>query len=145
VVPVDQDKILQYEAEIREAEGLLAEITAGDIEEFAGNSLKIRAMKYTLIVLVEAICNICRHILAKKTHIVVGEYMDAILKMEEQGFLSKETTNKLVPLTKLRHQLIHGYWKTDNRRLFTETWESLRTIDEFISEIRQLLSSGVFN
>jgi hypothetical protein len=32
-----------------------SEITAGDIEDFIRDSMKIRAIKYTLIVLVEAI------------------------------------------------------------------------------------------
>jgi len=90
--------------------------------------MKIRAMKYTLIVLVEAICNLCRIVLAKKSFAVVEEYMEAVQKMSEKGFLSEETANRLVPLTKLRHQLIHGYWKTDDKRLFLETKNNLRTI-----------------
>jgi len=111
-----------------------------DINDFTRDSIKIRAMKYTLIVLVEAICNLCRHILAKKAHVVVEEYMEAILKMQKRGFLSDEIVGKLVPLTKLRHQLIHGYWKTDDRRLFVETKNSLAAIDQFIEELGQFLS-----
>jgi len=99
-------------------------------------------MKYTLIVLVEAICNLCRHILAKKAHIVVEEYMEAILKMQEKGFLSDSIVEKLVPLTKLRHQLIHGYWKTDDRRLFLETKNSLGVIEQFIKELDQYFPSN---
>lgn len=140
---IDKDKILQYQAEIREAQNVLAEITLENIDEFIGNSLKIKAMKYTLIILVEAICNLCRHILAKKAHIVVEEYMEAILKMQERKFLSEAVSNRLIPLTKLRHQLIHGYWKTDDRRLFIEAKENLKTIDAFISEIEQFLSNSL--
>jgi len=137
---VDKEKVWQYEAEIKEAQNVMAEITAGDIEDFIRDSMKIRAIKYTLIVLVEAICNLCRHILTKKAHIVVEEYMEALLKMQEKGFLSEEITSLLTPLIKLRHQLIHGYWKTDDRRLFLETKSNLKTIDRFVSEITQTLS-----
>src|SRR4030042_6958260 len=77
---VDKEKVWQYEAEIKEAQNVMAEITAGDIEDFIRDSMKIRAIKYTLMVLVEAICNLCRHILTKKAHIVVDEYMEALLK-----------------------------------------------------------------
>ncbi|NWF93011.1 MAG: DUF86 domain-containing protein [Syntrophaceae bacterium] len=135
---LDKEKILKYEAEIREAESILTEITSVDSDKFIRDSMMIRAMKYTLIVLIEAICNICRHVLAKKSHIVVEEYMEAIIRMREKGFLSEETANRLIPLTKLRHQLIHGYWKTDDRRLYRETKESLKIIDKFISEIQHL-------
>ena len=95
-------------------------------------------MKYSLILLAEAICNLGRHILAKKAHVAVEEYMETILKMQEKRFLSDEVTNELIPLMKLRHQLIHGYWKTDDRRLFLETANSLTTVDKFLSEVRQL-------
>jgi uncharacterized protein YutE (UPF0331/DUF86 family) len=71
---------------------------------------------------------------------VVEEYMEALLKMQEKGFLSEEITSLLTPLIKLRHQLIHGYWKTDDRRLFLETKSNLKTIDRFVSEINQALS-----
>lgn len=138
---LDKERMMQYEAEIKEAQNFLAEIISGDINDFTHDSIKIRAMKYTLIVLVEAICNLCRHILAKKAHVVVEEYMEAILKMQEKGFLSDEIVGKLVPLTKLRHQLIHGYWKTDDRRLFVETKNSLAAIDQFIKELNQFLSN----
>lgn len=138
---LDKERMMQYEAEIKEAQNVLAEIISVDINDFARDSIKIRAMKYTLIVLVEAICNLCRHILAKKAHVVVEEYMEAILKMQERGFLPDEIVGKLVPLTKLRHQLIHGYWKTDDRRLFVETKSSLAVIDQFIKELDQFLSN----
>jgi uncharacterized protein YutE (UPF0331/DUF86 family) len=131
---------MQYEAEIKEAQNILAEIILMDENDFIRDPIKIRAMKYTLIVLVEAICNLCRHILAKKAHVVVEEYMEAILKMQEKDFLSDSIVEKLVPLTKLRHQLVHGYWKTDDRRLFLETKDSLGVIDQFIKELDQFLA-----
>ena len=136
---LDKDKVLHYRAEIKEAQNTLAEITSVGIDQFICDPMKIKAMKYTMIVLVEAMSNLCRHILAKKTHTVVEEYMEAILKMHEKGILSEEIMKQLVPLTKLRHQLIHGYWKTDDRRLFLETRDNLKTIDRFLSEIRQLV------
>lgn len=136
---LDKERIIRFEAEIKEARQVLSDITSEEADAFLLDSMKIRAMKYTLIVLVEAICNLCRHILAKRAYTVVEEYMEAILKMREKGMLSEELTNQLIPLTKLRHQLIHGYWKTDDRRLFTETKTSLATIDKFIVEIQLLV------
>jgi len=116
------------------------EITSGDVEVCVRDPMKVKALKYTLIVLVETICNICRHILAKKASVVVEEYMESILKMEEKGFLSEATANRLIPLTKLRHQLIHGYWKTDDKRLIIETKDNIGTIDDFLSQVHRLLS-----
>jgi uncharacterized protein YutE (UPF0331/DUF86 family) len=135
---LDTEKVLRLEAEITEARRVLGDIPSGDVHEFLQDPIKVRAMKYTLIVLVEAICNLCRHILAKKAYLVIEEYMESILKMQEKGMLSENLVNQLVPLTKLRHQLIHGYWKTDDRRLFTETKQNLEAIDSFLTEIERL-------
>lgn len=139
---LDKGKILQYETEIKEAVNVLSEITSQDMADCIRDSLKIKAMKYTLIILVEAICNLCRHILAKKVLIAVEEYMETIIRMQEKGFLSEEVVNQLVPLIKLRHQLIHGYWKTDDQRLFLETKNSLNIIDRFISEVNRFVDES---
>jgi hypothetical protein len=47
---LDTQKILRYTAEIREAQKFLAEMTSEDIDRRSPNSMKMRAMKYTLIV-----------------------------------------------------------------------------------------------
>lgn len=139
---IDKEKVKQYEAEIKEALNVLTQITSSDMEDFIRDDMKIRAMKYTIIVLAEAICNLNRHILAKKAWLVVEEYIEAILKMQEKGFLSQEIANSLIPLIKLRHQLIHGYWKTDDRRLFAETKNNLNTINLFIRAIEKIISDS---
>ena len=138
-MPLDEEKITRFQAEIEDARKILGEITSVTVDDFLRDPMKIRAMKYILIVIVEVICNLCRHILAKHAHIVVEEYIEAIIKMQEKGIISEAVKNELVPLTKLRHQLIHGYWKTDDRRLFTETKDSLIIITKFGDEIRRFL------
>lgn len=135
---LDREKVARFEAEIKESRAILADITSEEVNDFLRDPMTIRAMKYTLIVLVEMICNLSRHILAKRSYTVIEEYMEAVLRMQEKGMLSQEVANQLIPFTKLRHQLIHGYWKTDDRRLFTETKNNLGTIDKFLAEIQLL-------
>lgn len=139
---VDRYRVEQYLVEIRESLAVLKSITDGNsIEDFAGDQVKVRAMKYTLVVIVEAICNLFRHILAKRFHEVVEEYMETVIKVRDKGVLSKTIAEKLIPLTKLRHQLIHGYWKTDNNRLFEETKDNLSAIETLMTEMNVFLES----
>jgi len=139
---IDKKRVIQYLAEIRESLSMLKDITSTPVDDFVKDAIKIRAMKYTLIVLVETICNLFRHILAKKWHISVEEYMEAVIKMRDMGMVSERVYDKLIPLVKLRHQLIHGYWKTDDRRLFEETRQSLWIIEELIREMKKLVNSS---
>ncbi len=46
---------MQYKAEIKEAQNILAEMISINVNDFVRDPIKVRAMKYTLIVLVEAI------------------------------------------------------------------------------------------
>ena len=139
---IDRERVDRYLVEIRESLAVLKNITDGSsVEDFAGDQIKVRAMKYTLVVMVEAICNLFRHILAKRFHQVVEEYMETVIKIREKGVLSKAIAEKLIPLTKLRHQLIHGYWKTDNKRLFEETRDNLSAIETLMTEMNTFLIS----
>lgn len=139
---IDRERADHYLVEIKESLAVLKDITTGSgVEGFVEDTMKVRAMKYTIVVMVEAICNLFRHILAKRFHEVVEEYMEAVIKMREKGILSKEISEKLIPLTKLRHQLIHGYWKTDDRRLFEETRDNLDVIETLVTEMKVFLIS----
>ena len=53
---LDKDRMMRYQVEIKEAQNVLAQIVSESGGEYTRDSLKIRAMKYTLITLVEAIC-----------------------------------------------------------------------------------------
>lgn len=136
---IDRNKVQSYRAEIKDSLNILREIVSGDITLFVRDPLKVRALKYSLIVMVEAICNLSRHMLAKISHVAVEEYMETIIKMGEKGFISEERTKRLVPLIKLRHQLIHGYWKTNDARLFQETKDNLSEVESFIQEIDSII------
>ncbi|MBI5194539.1 MAG: DUF86 domain-containing protein [Nitrospirae bacterium] len=139
---INRERVEQYLAEIKESLTVLRDITTkSDVEGFVVDSIKVRAVKYTIVIMVEAICNLFRHILAKKFHVVVEEYMEAVIKSREKGILSRNISERLIPLTKLRHQLIHGYWKTDDRRLFEETRDNLDIIESFLTEIILFLES----
>ena len=39
------------------------------------------------------------------------------------------------------YQLIHGYWKTDNKRLFEETRDNLSAIETLMTEMNTFLIS----
>jgi uncharacterized protein YutE (UPF0331/DUF86 family) len=139
---IDKERAEQYLVEIKESLTVLKGITTGSsVEDFVNDPMKVRAMKYTIVVMVEAICNFFRHILAKRFREVVEEYIETVIKMREKGILSKEISEKLIPLTKLRHQLIHGYWKTDDRRLFEETKDNLGVIENLVTEMNVFLQS----
>lgn len=115
---LDKGRVLRYQAEIKEARNFLLTLISQNMEETVRDETKVKSLKYTFVILAEAISNLCRHVLAKMAFAAVEEYVESIVKMQEKGFLSVDTGNRLIPLMKLRHQLIHGYWKIDTKGCF---------------------------
>jgi uncharacterized protein YutE (UPF0331/DUF86 family) len=88
---IDRDRADHYLVEIKESLAVLKDITTGSgVEAFVEDTMMVRAMKYTIVVMVEAICNLFRHILAKRFHEVVEEYMESVIKMREKDILRSQ-------------------------------------------------------
>ena len=84
---VDVPRVKQYLAEIRrkglELQSLL------DANDLLPDSIPLKAAKYILIELAEAISNTLQHILAKDKGVAVSGYIDTIHKSYEYGLISQ--------------------------------------------------------
>ncbi len=91
----------------------------GFLQETAGSNpvdpRTVKAMKYSLIVIVEAMLQICQHILARKYRVAVSGYRDAFKKAGKYGIIREDLSRGLQPIAELRNEfLIHGYWRCDD-------------------------------
>jgi uncharacterized protein YutE (UPF0331/DUF86 family) len=127
-VKADPIRIKRYLAEIRRNSLELNQLI--DQNELSANSVPLKAAKYILIELAEAISNAIQHILAKDKGIAVSGYIDAILKGHENGILSEDLFQRLKPFFDFRNSLIHRYSTVDDVRLI-----------DFIEEIEAYLKS----
>lgn len=125
----------------------LAEIRRNSIElnrlieenELAPDSTPLKAGKYILIELAEAMSNTIQHILAKDKGIAVSGYLDTVLKGHEHGILSAPLFQRLKPFFDFRNSLIHRYWTVDDARLIENILEGRGDFDRFIEEVEAYL------
>ncbi len=103
------------------------------------NSLALKAAKYLLIELAEAISNVIQHILAKEKGIIVSGYIDTIVKAYENNLISKELYNKLRPFFDFRNSLIHRYWQIDDELLIRNIIKGKDDFDQFVEEIKKVI------
>ena len=103
------------------------------------NSLALKAAKYLLIELAEAISNVIQHILAKEKGIIVSGYIDTIVKAYENNLISKELYNKLRPFFDFRNSLIHRYWQIDDELLIRNIIKGKDDFDQFVEEINKVI------
>jgi uncharacterized protein YutE (UPF0331/DUF86 family) len=138
-VKADPLRIKRYLAEIRRNSLELNQLI--DQNELSADSVPLKAAKYILIELAEAMSNAIQHILAKDKGIAVSGYIDAILKGHENGILSEDLFQRLKPFFDFRNSLIHRYWTVDDFRLIDNILKGRGDFDKFIEEIQAYLKS----
>lgn len=83
--------------------------------ELSPDSVPMKAAKYMLIEIAEAISNTIQHILAKEKGIAVSGYIDTVVKAFEHGIISADLFQRLKPFFDFRNSLIHRYWVVDDQ------------------------------
>ncbi len=105
----------------------------------APDSIELKAAKYILIELSEAISNTLQHILAKDKGIAVNGYIDTIVKGHKTGVISLEMFNKMKPFFDFRNSLGHRYWTIDDARLIENIIAGYKDFSRFSDEIEAYL------
>ncbi len=103
------------------------------------DSTELKAVKYTLIELAEAISNTLQHILAREKGIPVSGYIDTIVKGKKEEIISAELFQKLKPFFDFRNSLIHRYWIIDEEKLIENIKSGKDDFDQFVDEVEAYL------
>ncbi len=134
----DPIRIKSYFAEIRKNSSELNELI--DQNELKAESLPLKAAKYLLIELAEAMSNTIQHILAKEKGVAVSGYIDSVVKAHQHGLISADMFQRLKPFFDFRNSLIHRYWSIDDDRLIENIKNGRDDFDRFVEEIEAYLA-----
>ncbi len=136
----DSVRVKSYLFEIRQNSLALKELI--EQNELAADSIPLKAAKYILIELAEAMSNTLQHVLAKEKGVAVSGYIDTIVKGYEHGILSKELFDRLKPFFDFRNSLIHRYWKVDDKQLIENISDGRDDFDRFIDEVEAYMEKA---
>jgi len=143
VPSLDTKRINYFLRDIEEELDYLEGIIKKGIEEYLSLADRTKGTRYSLIVLTEAMLNICQHILAKERRVAVTGYKDTFRKAGEYSIIDKSLAERLMSLASLRNEfLTHGYWKCDDRKLFNLVSENIGDIREFIKNIKDYIKEA---
>ncbi|MFC1578179.1 DUF86 domain-containing protein [Thermodesulfobacteriota bacterium] len=134
----DPIRIKSYLAEIRKNSSELNQLI--DQNELRPESLPLKAAKYLLIELAEAMSNTIQHILAKEKGVAVSGYIDSVVKANQHGLISADMFQRLKPFFDFRKSLIHRYWSIDDDRLIENIKTGRDDFDRFVEEIEIYLA-----
>ena len=134
----DPIRIKSYFTEIRKNSSELNQLIYQN--ELRAESLPLKAAKYLLIELAEAMSNTIQHILAKEKGVAVSGYIDSVVKAHQHGLISADMFQRLKPFFDFRNSLIHRYWSIDDERLIENIKNGRDDFDRFVEEIEAYLA-----
>lgn len=137
---VDKDRIIKSKTDISSAFNQIENLVKTGKGEYLADSKSPLALKYLLIEAVEAITDLCQHLLAKTKGVPCEGYVDCILKAGREGIITPALTNKLRRLADLRNSLIHRYWIIKDEQLYDLTVENRGDLMEFVDQIDAFLN-----
>lgn len=142
-VPINHELIRSRAADIRAEVDRLRADAALPVETFAADADKVRAVRYGLIVVVEAAAAICNHLCARLGR-TPESYPGCFATLGELGIVDADLAARLAALARLRNLLVHGYAPVDDRRLHRLLGEGLGDLETFLGAVGQYLrrSSG---
>ena len=136
---VDTRRVRQYETEItRNSQELRNIVEQGRL---AAGSIELKAAKYLVIELAEAMSNCLQHLLAKQKGIAVSGYIDTIAKGHKEGIISEDLFKKMKPFFDFRNSLVHRYWTIDDERLIQNIRDGIDDFDCFTDEVEAYVAS----
>lgn len=136
---LDTIRVKRFFSEIRKNSLELNQLIKG--KELLPGSIPLKAAKYILIELAEAMSNTLQHILAKDLGIAVSGYIDTILKAYENRLVSEKLFHNLKPFFDFRNSLIHRYWTVDDAKLVENILRGRKDFDLFIEEIEAYMTA----
>jgi uncharacterized protein YutE (UPF0331/DUF86 family) len=125
------------EAKLRTIEEKLLEIESWQIISFQQlqvNSMLRNATERALQVAIEAIIDICEHILALEGISAPDSLSNVVKKVIEKGIITNNP--EYLEMIRLRNFIVHRYEKIDLEIIFTIVSKKLPVFRSFIHEIR---------
>lgn len=129
--------------EIREAYDDLSEYARLDEDKILSNKTLLNAVKYSFIVAIQAIIDICHHMVARLSGKVPDEYGECFLILKDMGYLNTDYSLKLKSMAGFRNILIHLYHEVDDRNVLKYLKNDLWAIEEFLKIVRRVLEENI--
>jgi uncharacterized protein YutE (UPF0331/DUF86 family) len=136
---INIEKIKTLEKDLLNTVSEIKVIIAAEEDVFIKEQKEIYSLRYLLIEAVEAMANICNHILARVTSQVPKGYPDCFEKLSNAKIITDELSIKLKKVTGLRNIIIHKYWEIDDRKVFKSTKENIEDFEEFLRQINEFI------
>jgi len=141
-VKVDIDRIEKYLGEIAAEAEDISQILQNSDKDILKSKHLLKSLKYSTIVIAEAIASTLQHLLAKKHNVVVGGYLDVFDKSITHSLLNEELFGRLQPFIKFRNMLVHQYWRVKDEVFLQNMRKGRKDFSIFAGSVKKQLQHG---
>jgi uncharacterized protein YutE (UPF0331/DUF86 family) len=134
------ERLKTLSEEVRKALDSLSEYAGMSEAEILSNKTILNAAKYNFIVAIQAVIDMCHHIVARLAGKVPDEYGECFLILKDMGYIDSDYAVKLKAMAGFRNILIHLYHAFDDRRVSKHLKEDLYVIEDFLAVVKKLIS-----
>lgn len=132
---VDTEKVRQKLHFMRTALRLLKELKGMSLEEFKENRLYPQAAAYTLQTAIEAMLDLCAHIISREGWGLPKSYREAVIIAARNGLIPEDMLPAYEAMARFRNRLVHLYDRVDDRELWKIIQENLDDFEPFIAGV----------
>jgi uncharacterized protein YutE (UPF0331/DUF86 family) len=136
-VEVDKDRIEKYLSEIAAETIDIENILKKPDAEILKDQHILKSLKYSTIVIAEAIASTLQHLLAKRHNVVVSGYMDVFTKSMACSLLTDKLLERLQPFIVFRNMLVHQYWRVKDEAFLQNMRKGIKDFGEFTVNIKE--------
>lgn len=135
---LDKERIESYLHQIASELTDLENVLESDNKEILADRNLMKSLKYSVIVIAEAVAGVLQHILAKQYNISIEGYTDVLVKSSQNKVVSDSLLDRLKPFVIFRNMLVHQYWRVKDDVFLTNLRSGLKDFHELISEISEI-------
>jgi len=135
----DLDRMTKLVSQIREAVGHLHRLKELKESVFIDDPDKIASAKYHFIVAIEAMIDMCSHLISRNGYRAPEDYADAFVVLGERGAFDESFVNDLKEMAKFRNRLVHVYWEIDENKIYDILQKNLGDFKKFLNYLAKFL------
>lgn len=111
------------------------------LDEFIRNRGMRFAMRYSVVLIVEAATDLGIAILKQCFGEGAESYREVFLKLAEKGVVSFGVAEGMASLASLRNMIVYRYWGIDDARIYREARsDGVDVVEKFIREVEGYIS-----
>jgi uncharacterized protein YutE (UPF0331/DUF86 family) len=136
---LDKNKILSKISFMKKSKSKLEKLATLSEDEFLNNFINYDSAKYNLLVMIEAMIDICNHIISRRSFEIPSTSADSIKILVKNNLLPEDEQSVFIAMVKFRNRVVHLYQDIDDKEVYKILNSNLNDIDSFLKEVIKLI------